>query len=1047
MASRFIQYFIKHSAVTNWVMIIICIAGIFALSNLQKRINPKFEIEEIEIDVPFPGASALEVEEGIVVKIEESLRGLEGIEKIRSTSADNWGSVTVEISQGYDMNRAIQEIKNSVNSINSYPTEAEKPVVTQRTMWNRAIMFSIYGPDDLFTLKKIVEEFRDELLATGKMSNIWWWGIPDREFSIEISPEDLIRYKLTVADIATAIRNSNLNLSSGSVLTEQEEILIRTYEKKYEAVDFERIEIVSSIDGRKIYLSDICTIREQWPENRMYSEYNGRRSVGFNIFYNNNEDVVEIVEVAENLAAEYEQKYAGLVHFNTFIKETTELEERIQLMTQNGLIGLVMVLILLGIFLNARLAFWVALGIPISLLGMFFVLWALNITINEMSLFGIILVIGILVDDGIIIGESIYSQWEKYGKKPIRAAIDGTMEVIKPVTISIITTIVAFTPYFFFYGMLGKHVWQIAAVVIISLLFSLVEAIVILPAHIAHSRALIPDADNNRLFTRMRKKLNTFLRWITNTAYRNFLAFCLRNRWSVSAAVFAVILIIAGLFQGSHVRAQFFPEIEPPYARIQVEMPAGTSAEVANVIRYSVIDKAVDFAHEWEMEGKAYPIENYTSWMNGGVLNIFIVLPSSADREYSIAEFSQALGDYIGSVPEAENVTVGSWNFGGRPISVRFASTDYEQLFKAKELLKEELKKIDGVKDIQDDTPLGNNEFVVELKPKGKAIGFTVRDLTIQLRHGFYGQEVMRLQRGRDELKVWVRFTKDERISISQIENLKVRVPSGDYVPFKEVASFRIERGLRRIRHEDTERSVTVHADLDYSKNDQAVVLQELEASVIPSVLSQVDGVTRKLGGQSEMVDKMLDSMVFSMAIALVIMFTILMFLFKSYMQTLLIMSLIPLGVIGAVLGHYVMGIPVSILSFLGIVALAGIIVNDSVVLVHKYNTMVKSGMEVGEALLEAGASRFRPIVLTTVTTAAGLAPIIFLRSEQGQFLVPMAVSVAAGLIFGTLITLLMLPSALYVISDMRVLLNKLKSRKKNRLELEPAYQRDLKSN
>lgn len=1047
MASKFIQYFIKHSVITNWVMIIICIAGIFALSNLQKRINPKFEIEEVEIDVPFPGASALEVEEGIVVKIEESLRGLEGIEKIRSTSADNWGSVTVEISDGYDMNRAIQEIKNSVNSINSYPIDAEKPVVTQRTMWNRAIMFSIYGPDNLFTLKKIVEEFRDELLATGKMSNIWWWGIPTREFSIEISPEDLIRYKLTIADIAMAIRNSNLNLSSGSVLTEQEEILIRTYEKKYEAVDFEGIEIISSIDGRKIYLSDICTIREQWPENRMYSEYNGRRSVGFNIFYNNNEDVVEIVEIAEKMAGEYEQKYAGLVHFDTFIKETTELEERIQLMSQNGLIGLFMVLILLGLFLNARLAFWVALGIPISLLGMFFVLWALNITINEMSLFGIILVIGILVDDGIIIGESIYSQWEKYGKKPIRAAIDGTLEVVKPVTISIITTIVAFTPYFFFYGMLGKHVWQIAAVVIISLLFSLVEAIIILPAHIAHSRALLPGADNDRLLTRMRKKLTTFLRWVTNTAYRNFLAFCLRNRWSVTAAVFAIILIIAGLFQGSHVRAQFFPQIEPPYARIKVEMPAGTSADVANEIRYNVIDKAVDFAHEWEMEGKAYPIDNYTSWMNGSVLNIFIVLPSSADREYSIAEFSQALGDYIGSVPEAENITVGSWNFGGRPISVRFASTDYDQLFKAKELLKEELKKIDGVKDIQDDTPLGNNEFVVELKPKGKAIGFTVRDLTTQLRQGFYGQEVMRLQRGRDELKVWVRFTKDDRISISQIENLKVRTPPGDYVPFKEVASFRINRGLRRIRHEDTERSVTVHADLDYSKNDQAVVLQELEASVIPSVLSQVDGVTRKFGGQSEMVGKMLDSMVFSMAIALVLMFTILMFLLKSYLQTLLIMSLIPLGIIGAVLGHYVIGIPVSILSFLGIVALAGIIVNDSVVLMHKYNTMVKSGMEVGEALLEAGISRFRPIVLTTVTTTAGLAPIIFLRSEQGQFLVPMAVSVAAGLIFGTLITLLMLPSALYVISDLRLIMNKIKTRKKNRLELEPAYQRGLKSN
>ncbi|MBT8391389.1 MAG: efflux RND transporter permease subunit [Ignavibacteriaceae bacterium] len=1041
MASKFVQYFIKHSVVTNWIVIIICLAGVFALINLQKRINPKFELEEVEIDVPFPGASALEVEEGIVVKIEEALRGMEGIEKIRSTSADNWGSLDVEISEGFDMNKAIQDIKNAVNSINSYPTEAEKPIVTQETMWNRAIMVSIYGPDDLFTLKKIVEEFRDDLYKSGKMSNIWWWGIPNREFSIEISPEDLIRYKLTVNDISVAIRNASLNLSSGSVLTDQEEILIRTYEKKYEAIDFETIEVVSSIDGRKILLRDICTVVEQWPENRLYSEHNGKKSVGFNVFYNNNEDVVEIVETVEAKMEEYQEKYAGLVEFKTFIKETTELEERIDLMTQNGMIGLILVLLLLGFFLNIRLAFWVAIGIPISLLGMFFVLWTFGITINEMSLFGIILVIGILVDDGIIIGESIYSHWEKYGKKPLRAAIDGTLEVIKPVTISIITTMVAFVPYFFFYGMLGKHVWQIAAVVIISLAFSLVEAMIILPAHIAHSRALLAE-ERDTVLTRARKKLNKFLLWAVNNFYRKLLEFGLRNRLAVSATLFAIVLVIFGLFSGSHVRSQFFPDIEPPYARVQVEMPAGTSAEVANKIRYNIIDKAQDFADEWEKQGKAYPITNFTSWMQGGTLNIFIVLPSSADRDYSIGEFSQALGDYIGTVPEAEGVTVGGWQFGGRPISVRFASTDYNQLFKAKELLKEELKKIDGVKDIQDDTPLGNNEFIVELKPKGKALGFTARDLTTQLRQGFYGQEVMRLQRGRDELKVWVRFTKEDRISISQIENLKVRTPTGEYVPFKEVASFRIERGLRRIRHEDGERSVTVFADLDYSKNDQAVVLNELNANVIPSVLSQVEGVTQQFGGQAEYVDKMVQSIYFSMAIALFVMFTILMFLLKSYMQTLLVMGLIPLGVIGAVLGHFVMGIPVSILSFLGIVALAGIIVNDSVVLIHKYNNLLQAGMDVPQAIVEAGIARFRPIVLTTITTVAGLAPIILLRSEQGQFLVPMAVSVAGGILFGSFITLLLLPSSLYVISDLRRFLKRNKSRR----ELEPAYLEGLKS-
>ena len=1037
--SKLIQYFIRHSIITNWVMLVICFAGIFALLNLEKRINPKMEIDEISINIPYPGASAVEVEEGIIIKIEESLRGIEGIEKVYSTSQDNYGYLNVEVAPGYDMNKAIQDVKNAVNSINSYPTDAEKPVIYQETQWNRGIMLSIYGPKDLFTLKKIVEEFRDDLLKTGKISNIMIWGIPEREFSIEISPENLIRYKLTIEDIAQAVKNSSLNISSGSVLTDQEEILIRAYNKKYHAADLENIEVASSINGQKIKLADICSVKEQWPENVFYSEYNGRKSVGFNVMYNNNEDVVEVVKITENLAKQYETKYAGLVHFNTFIKETDELQERIDLMSQNGILGLVLVVVLLGIFLNSRVAFWVAVGIPVSLLGMFFTLWVLGITINEMSLFGIIMVIGILVDDGIVIGESIYLQWEKYGKSPMRAAIDGTMDVVKPVSISVITTIVAFIPYFYFYGMLGKNVWEIAAVVIISLTVSLFEALLILPAHIAHSKALQINTKDNNLFKRVRTSIDKGLDIFLNKFYKKFLSFSLRNRWAVSAGVLAVILLIVGLFQGSHVRAQFFPDLEPPYARIQAEMPAGTSAEVANKIRYKLIDKSLSFAKNWDnpKKGNLNPIQNYTSWMNGGTINIFFVLPSSGQRGYSIGEFSDALSEYIGTFPEAENVTVGGWTFGGSPISVRFQSSDYAQLLKAKDLLKGELQKIDGVKDIRDDTPLGNNEFIVTLKPKGKALGFTLRDLTTQLRQGFYGQEIMRLQKGRDEVKVWVRFTKDDRISVSQIENLKMRTPTGDYVPFKEVADYKIQRSLRRIRHEDGERSVTVYANLDYSKNDLAVILGDLNSTIVPKILSKVDGVSRNYGGgQSEEVDKMIGSMTYSMSIAMLVIFTILMFLLKSYLQTILIMSLIPLGVIGAILGHFIMGIPVSILSFLGIVALAGIIINDSVVLLDRFNNLIRDGVDIFDALLDAGLTRFRPIVLTTITTAAGLAPIIFLKSEQGQFLAPMAVSVAFGLIFGTIITLLILPAALYVISDIRILFH----RNKTRNELEPAY-------
>ncbi|MCJ7802785.1 MAG: efflux RND transporter permease subunit, partial [Candidatus Marinimicrobia bacterium] len=721
------------------------------------------------------------------------------------------------------------------------------------------------------------------------------------------------RFKLTINDISSAVRNSNLTISSGSVLTAQEEILIRTYGKKYQSQEFEDIEIISGIDGTKIRLVDICTVKEQWPENRFYSEFNGKRSVSFNVMYNNNEDVVEIVEITERIAKEYNEKYAGLITFETFIKETDDLEERMQLLIQNGLIGLALIMILLSIFLNMRMAFWVALSIPISFLGMFFVIWILGISINEMSLFGMILVVGILVDDGIIIGESIFYQAEK-GKSKFNATIDGTLDVIKPVAIAILTTIVAFVPYFYFYGELGDYIWQIAAIVIVSLCFSLLEAVIILPGHLEHSKALNMAKNGNTnqksTFYRFRRKFDAVLKKISDGFYSRFLKFCLKHRWSVTAATLSIVLLIIGMFQGAHIRAQFFPELEFPYARIAIEMPAGASEVIADGVRNEVIEKALAYGKIMEDEDGVNPIENYMSWGGRGDINILLDLIPATQRDWAVNDFLSDLSDYIGTIPEAENVNIRTGSFGGSPIGVRFLSTDYTQLLLAKNLLKEELQKIDGIKDIRDDTPLGNNEFIVTLKPRAEALGFNLRDVTSQLRQGFFGQEVMRMQRGRDELRIWVRFSKENRVSISQIENLRIRTPKGDYIPFKELATFKIERGIETIRRENRQRSVRVSANMDFTKNNLQIVLEELNSTVIPRVLSQVDGVTETSGGQSEYTVKMIDSIKFSMTFALIAIFTILVFLLKSYIQSWLILSLIPLGVIGAILGHYFMGIP-----------------------------------------------------------------------------------------------------------------------------------------
>jgi len=1017
---KIIEYFIRHAVITNWIMLVIMTAGIIGFSNLNKRIWPKMELNYLQVEIAFPGASAVEVEEGLINKIEENLRGLEGLVETTSSSMDHFGWIFIEVDPAYDIQKTLDKVRNAVNTISDYPAAAEKPVIYQQTQWNRAMLVLIHGPSDLLVLKKIADEFRDDLLGSGRISQINTWGTPPREIVVEVSPEILQRYGLTISQVAEAIRSANLDISAGSIVTDQEEILIRSYEKEYSAPGLEDIPIISGIDGRSIRLADIFSVKEQWPENRFYTESKDNVSIGMNIMYNNNEDVVEIADIIDEKLLEYNERYEGLVEFEPLIRDVDELNERLGTLTVNGLVGLAMVLVILGLFMSMRLSFWVSLGIPISFLGLFFVQWLMGITINEMSLFGMIMVIGILVDDAIVIGESIYSKWEREGLSGFEAAVEGTMEVVKPVSISVITTIVAFSIYLSLYGELGRYVWQIGLIAMITLAFSLLEAVIILPAHLAHSKALSHERRSNRFRERSTAWIEAFIQGL----YSPLVKFFLRNRWSMSAVILGLIFILAGAFQGTHIRAQFFPEIEEPFARIEVEIPAGMVAERADALRDRIISSALSFGAKKaaETEGGDNVIQNYVSWSNGTQISIFLVLPPNEERDYTVNDFSNELSEEIGEFPEAESINVqGAAVFGGNPISVRFLSIDYEQLRKIKERFKEEIRKIDGVKDVGDDTPLGSNEFIIHLNDRGKALGLTVQNVSQQLRQGFYGQQVMRLQRGRDEVKIWVRYAPENRSQIAQIENLRIMTPGGAYIPFKEIADYSIQRSMKRIRHRDGYRAVRVYANLDYKKNDLSVVNREINEEIVPMLLSEFPGVSVGSGGQSEFVNRSIQSMAFSAVMAVILMFTILMFLLKSFPQTLLIMSLIPLGFIGSVLGHVIMQIPISFISFLGSVALAGIIVNDSVVLIDRYNHMrTVQGLNAFDAAHLAAVQRFRPIVMTTLTTAIGLAPLIFEKSAGGQFLVPMAVSIGFGLIFGTVLTLGLLPSALLSIEDLK---------------------------
>lgn len=1009
---KLINFFVNNSLLTNWLMILIFVAGTFGLINLQKRIWPKIEFDYISVNLTWHGASALEVEEGLVLPLEERLRGVEGVVQVTSTATDGGAWFGLETSPWHPMDKTLDKVRQVIET-SSIPNDAEKPVVYQETEWNRVMLLFLYGPDDLSLLEDVADEFREDLIRTGQVTQINTWGFPGEQIILEPSPSTLKRYKLSLDDIDRAVRSSSLNLSAGSVLTSSEQIQIRTYEKKTSIPELENIAIKSLENGRILILKDICDIRRGRAENALYTRANGQDAIGFHIMYGNTEDVIAISKMLDLKLAEYSEKYKDQVTFQTYIRDVDELHDRLGTLTKSGLGGLLLVVLILGLFLNTRISFWVALGIPISFMGLVFIEWVMKITINEMSLFGMIMIIGILVDDGIVIGESIYDHWHRLGKTRAQAAVDGTMDVLAPVLISIATTLVAFTPYFFIYGEMGKYVSQIGMVVIISLLFSLVEAIILLPAHLAHSKAMTEEARNAGA---VRTKLQEWQDFLINRIYAPFLDFALAHKGVILSLLAASIMISVGAVAGNHIKATFFPDIEAPYVYAELSFPSGTTADVVNETRKELEEFALDFGKSWGDEKAGYDnaIVDYLSWGNNTNLWVYLILQDNEIRDFSVNEFSLALARELPENSVLESAFIGNDSmFGGDPVYIRFLGKDDKDLRAAADMFKQRLKTIEGIKDIRDDTPLGQKEFLIHLNSRGKALGLSTADVSNQVRMGFYGNEIMSIQEGRDEVPLIVRYPLEDRASLSDVENLQIITPMGSTVPFKEVADFSLQRSQRRIRRENGYRALSVMAGVDTEKAELNVVMKEINEVILPDILAQIEGVTLSQGGQAEMVNKMIKSMVFSMALALLVMFTLLLFQMKSWGQALLVLSLIPLGFLGAVYGHIIMGKPISFISFLGSVALGGIIVNDSVVLIDCFNKKLRAGIPRAIAVREAALQRFRPIIMTTLTTSIGLTPLIFQKSVGGQMLVPIGISIAWGLLFGTFLTLAVLPVVL----------------------------------
>ncbi len=1016
-----ITYFIKYPIAGNLLMVAIFILGIFGLLNMKSTFFPEVESRMITIQTVYPGASPEEIEEGIVLKIEENLKGITGIERVTSVSRENSGIVNVEVLKGYKTDVILQDVKNAVDQISSFPASMEPPTIYKQENLGFSISFSISGDVDLETLKTYSRRVEDDLRAIDGISKVELSGFPEEEIEIAFREQDLRAYQLTFAQATKAVQVANLEITGGTVKGEKEELLVRARNKKYYADELRNIVVKNSPSGGVILLHQIADINDRWEDSPNRSYLNGEPSVVITVQNTLEEDILDITEKVRNYIVDYNE--ANDVVKATIIRDQSiVLNQRIELLRNNGIAGFIIVTLMLAMFLNWRLAFWVALAIPISFAGMFACAYILGTTINVISLFGMILVIGILVDDGIVISENIYQQYEK-GVPRMKAAIDGTMEVLPAVFSAILTTVLVFMGFFFIDGRIGDFFTTMAVVVIFSLVFSLVEGAFILPAHVAHSKALSPDNDKGWLT----RQLDKFMAFMKDKMYAPVLRFAMKNNAMIIAIIVGIFIITVGAIQGGIIQQTFFPNIERDDITVTLKMPAGTR-EYITFDWLTHIEKAAwevneDLSKQYFNNEKKAILKVEKSigpTTYDGRINITL-LDSEARDSLRARTVGNAIREKAGTIYGAEQVTIGGATPFGKPVSLSLVSNDFNQLVKASERVKSELEALAELKDVVDNNQQGLREINLSLKEKAHFLGLNLQEIVMQVRQGFFGSEIQRLQRGRDEVRVWVRYKEEERSNIGQLENMRIRFADGREFPLSEIANLEIKRGIIAINHIDGRKEITVEADIaedDVSASDMNTSIQE---DIVPEILKDFPAVQAMYEGQNRENAKTAKSMQLVVPVILLFMFFTIALTFRSVSQTIVVFALIPFALIGVGWGHWYMGHAISLFSNLGVFALIGILVNDALVFVTAYNHLIKDGTPVREAIYNAGLSRFRPIVLTSLTTIAGLAPLMFNKSFQAQFLIPMAISVAFGLMVITVIILVLLPTLLTLSNRIKV--------------------------
>ena len=1014
---KLVQYFIKYEVSGNVILALILIFGILGMMGLQSTFFPKVPSRMIVVNAVYPGASPEEVEESIILKIEDRIKGITGIDRITSVSSENAGKINIETTRYADIDNVLVDVKNAVDQIISFPVGLENLDVFKVEAISNAISFAINGDADLKTLKQIARKTERELMSYEGISKVKLTGFPKEEIIINLEEEQMLAHSMTFQEVIQAVKNTNIEVTGGTVKGKNEEYKIRAKNRFYTGDEIKEIIIKALPNGQILRLKDIATVEDAWAETPNRNFYNGKPSVNIEVSYTNDQDLLDITDYVKAYLEKFNQRYS-VVKADITIDSSVTVIQRIELLQSNGIIGFIIVLILLALFLHWRLAFWVALSIPISFAGMFILATFFDITINVISLFGMIIVIGMLVDDGVVISENIYRHFEN-GKSRMQAAIDGTMEVLPAIFSAILTTMVAFSAFFFIDGRMGDFFKEMAFIVIATLFFSLIEGIFILPAHVAHSKALDKDNKPNKFM----KATSNSMEWMRNNLYKPILHYSLRNRAFALSVPFALLLLTFGAMKGGIIKSTFFPFIDREFINISVKMPAGTPKEIT-LEKLNYLEKYVWEANQEIKETREDKLDVIISInkqlgptnTNEGKLSIKLL--DNEARQMQTTKITAIISKKAGKISGIEDLKYGGGSHFGMPISIALHAEDLDRVREVVEIIKLELKALTDLKDVSDNDPEGIREVTLKLKEKAYLLGLNVQDIIGQVRQGFFGGEIQRLQRGLDEVKVWVRYDREGRSTITGLKDMYIRTNSGAKYPLKELASFDIKHGVIGINHTDNKREIKIEADIARADVSVSDMISNIEEEILPPIFEQYPDVSYSFEGQNREQKKSMKSMATVMPVILILMLSIIVLTFRSFKQTFMVLLLIPFAFIGVGWGHFIQGLPISLFSFLGLIALIGIMVNDALVFVSAFNNNIKEGKAFKVALEEAALSRFRPIVLTSITTIAGLSPLMLETSMQAQFLIPMAATIAYGLAVATVMILIILPVFISLFND-----------------------------